>query len=328
MKKRLVTLIVAIVLIAAMAPAVLVYADESAGGAPYDSEAKNPEITKDADTFYIEDNAAKQIEADTSVDTKSFQLGTSFYTLEIPTGYVEGELSEEEIEDAMVAHMYSPDSELAFDVYQFDKIGLPDSVAKLPGELYNASDVRANRDINGIHVASGKSVEPNGDKDYDTITYFMDNGDTYVEVVFWLGDAASEEQAEEMISTLGYTEDAYEHLDLAAAGNESTYTLEDMIRSINESGYDIIGLFDQIADLVEIFINDGETETAGNIIRAVGHLVNTIIKGEDTSTANSEMVRELILSEDSLSQLSSGTVLDIYETSKDELIQRGIIVAE
>ena len=284
----------------------------------------------DYSIFYnnIKDNVAKRVTAYTSRNTKTFHLATSFYTLEIPQSYMNGELSEEDIEDSMAAHMYSPESELAFDVYQFDKIGLPDTLAKLPGELFNATDIKTDLNINGIHVACGKSVEPYEGEDCDTITYFMDNGDSYVEVVFWLGDEASEAQAEEIISTLGYTADAYENLDFATAGNDSAYSLEDIIRSINESGYDIIGLFNQIADLVEIFINDGETETVGNIIRAVGHLVNTVITGDDASPASSELVRDLILDEDSLSQMSSGTVLDIYEACRDELAQRGIVVVE
>ena len=110
--------------------------------------------------------------------------------------------------------------------------------------------------------------------------------------------------------------------------DDSVYSFEDVINNLSGSGYDIKGLFDQIADLVEIFMNDGENETVGNIIRAVGDLVNTIINGEDTSSASSELVRDLIMDEDSLSQLSSGTILDIYEASRDELIERGIIVAE
>ena len=123
-------------------------------------------------------------------------------------------------------------------------------------------------------------------------------------------------------------EEYIEHLETEPEEYEEGSSFEDIINNLSGSGYDIKGLFDRIADLVEIFMNDGETETVGNIIRAVGDLVNTIVNGDDTSSASIELVRDLILDEDSLSQLSSGTILDIYETSRDELIQRGIIEAE
>ena len=141
------------------------------------------------------------------------------------------------------------------------------------------------------------------------------------------GYEPGEEDEVRLEEVLGEDYDEYfEYLDTAEYEGGSSF--EDIIASISESGYDIQGLFDQIADLVEIFMNDGETETAGNIIRAVGNLVNTIINGEDTSSANGALVRDLILDEDSLSQLSNGTVLDIYEACQDELVQRGIVVVE
>ena len=57
MKKRIIALIAAGAMIASMAPAMSVFADESVGEAPDYSKAECwyqiPEITKDVDTFYI-----------------------------------------------------------------------------------------------------------------------------------------------------------------------------------------------------------------------------------------------------------------------------------
>ena len=281
---------------------------------------------KAVDAGYEPDEEEEEsIESET---TKTFQLGTSFYTLEIPKSYVEGELSEEDIDDSMAAHMYSPESELDFYVYHFGKIGLPDKLAELPKKLSNVIEIKTDLNVNGIRVSYGKAIEPFEDGDYNTLTYFLDNGDSYVEVLFRLGDETSEEQAKDIFSTLSFVgpEDVY--LAFAAADDSQVFSLEDIIKTINESGYDIINLFDRIAGLVEIFMNDGETETVGNIIRVVGHLVNTIINGEESSGVDSELIRDLILDEESLPQLSSGAILDIYETSRDELIRRGIIAAE
>ena len=73
--------------------------------------------------------------------TKALPLGTSAYTLEIPAGYEEGELTEEDIADDMVAYLLSPDSLLDFGVYQFAKEGYADALIsalkKLARENYS-----------------------------------------------------------------------------------------------------------------------------------------------------------------------------------------------
>ena len=55
--------------------------------------------------------------------TKEYQLGTSVYVVQIPESYTEGERTDKEITDDMVAYMHSPDTLLDFDVYQFSKEG-------------------------------------------------------------------------------------------------------------------------------------------------------------------------------------------------------------
>lgn len=106
------------------------------------------------------------------------------------------------------------------------------------------------------------------------------------------------------------------------------FSLPDAIDSINESGFDVRKIFNLIGDLVDIASNDGASTTAGNIIRAVGNLVCAIINNDDNSVidANGDLAKELILDENSLSQLSSGMILDIYDATKEELIKRGINV--
>jgi len=108
------------------------------------------------------------------------------------------------------------------------------------------------------------------------------------------------------------------------------FSLPDAISSINESGFDIRKIFDLIADMVDIASNEGGRTTAGNIIRAVGSLVSAIINNDELSVndANRELARELIMDENSLSQLSDGMVLDIYQATRDALHERGIIIQE
>ena len=299
---------------------------EDAEAVTEEAETAEAETTEAEDEAEAEDAAEAETEeaedADTSESTKTLQLGSSSYTIEIPESYEEEELSEEDIQKSMVAYVKSEEFDMDFDVYQFGKGGLPETTAELAeeeDELYDTYEIMTDLEINGIEVACCRAIETDEGKDYDTLTYYLDDGDTYVQVEFWLDGDNAEELSDMIISTLDTD---------AVDAVETAFGLEDIINSISESGYDIKGLFDQIADLVEIFMNDGETETVGNIIRAVGELINTIIKGENTGVASSELVRDLILDEDSLSQLSSGTVLDIYESSRDELVQRGIVAAE
>ena len=144
-----------------------------------------------------------------AVTTNTLQLGTSSYTLEIPESYEEGELSEEDVKNKMVVYMKSPRFKTDFDVYQYSKEGCPEDLAEhVQNEAtkYNTTDIQTDVDVNGIKVARCEAIEPYQGKDYDTITYYLDDGDTYVEVVFWLWDDASEEQAETIFSTLAFAE--------------------------------------------------------------------------------------------------------------------------
>ena len=102
------------------------------------------------------------------------------------------------------------------------------------------------------------------------------------------------------------------------------------VESADESPFNIENLFILIADIVDIASGSGESTPAGNIIRAVGSLVNAILSHDESAVknANSQLTRELILADDNLSELSNGIILDIYEASRDELIKRGVIQAE
>ena len=72
------------------------------------------------------------------------QLGSSVYTIEIPDSFEEGELTDEDMKDDMVAYLHSPNTLLDFDIYQFSKEGYPEALADFTeqeaGE-YNASEI-------------------------------------------------------------------------------------------------------------------------------------------------------------------------------------------
>ena len=58
------------------------------------------------------------------------RLGTSSLMIQVDDSFVPGEITEEDIADDQVAYLYSDERTLDFDVYQFSKEGLPDTLAE------------------------------------------------------------------------------------------------------------------------------------------------------------------------------------------------------
>ena len=139
--------------------------------------------------------------------TRSFQLGTSGYSIEIPDSFTEGELTREDIADDMVAYMLSPDTLLDFDVYQFGKEDVPEKLAdyvEYEAEEYEAFEIVTDGEINGIAAGWYLASELYAGEDYITATYILEDGDEYVEVVFWLDGEEAVDQAQAIIDTLKY----------------------------------------------------------------------------------------------------------------------------
>ena len=115
-----------------------------------------------------------------------------------------------------------------------------------------------------------------------------------------------------------------------AAEETEKFSLPQAISSIDQSNFNIENLFALIADIVDIAAGNGESTSTGNIIRAVGSLISALIIKDEAAAkdANSALMRELILADDNLAQLSTGTIWDIYELCRDELTKRGVIEAE
>lgn len=137
--------------------------------------------------------------------TKEYRLGTSVYAIQIPESYVEGERTDEDINDDMVSYMHSPDTLLDFDVYQFSKDGYPDILAEsleMEAAVYEATEIVTDGSINGIDIGWYRAVEVYDGQEYTTLTYMLEDGDDYVEIVFWLDGETAEEEAQAIINTL------------------------------------------------------------------------------------------------------------------------------
>ena len=124
--------------------------------------------------------------------------------MSIPHSYRNGEVTIEEVQANQVAYYFSPDSAMDFDIYQFSRpnpeMSLEEFTEKTAAD-FNGSEVRI-RMINGIEVGTYQSREVYDGIEYDVMSALIEDGDDYVEIVFWLDGDNAEQQAEAILNTL------------------------------------------------------------------------------------------------------------------------------
>ncbi|MBQ8111067.1 MAG: hypothetical protein IJ124_12990 [Clostridia bacterium] len=161
--------------------------------------------------FWMEDEddaeRARQImESLQYIELQEIRLGDSSFTLTLPDDYVQGSMTPEDMMDDQVAYWYSDATLLDFDVYQFSKAGLSENLADYAAEeaaaCYGVTELVTDEVINLIPVAHYRAVEEFEEGEYDTLTYIMDDGDEYVEIVFWLDGLTAEAEADYIIHNL------------------------------------------------------------------------------------------------------------------------------
>ena len=133
------------------------------------------------------------------------QLGTSRYTIEADESFVEGELTQEDIDDDMVAYYRSDNSLLDFDIYQFSKEGYPENLADFVNQEaaeYEAFAVQTDGDIWGIPFGSYNARETYDGVEYETETYVFEDDGQYIELTFWLDGNEARQEASSIIFSL------------------------------------------------------------------------------------------------------------------------------
>ena len=75
-------------------------------------------------------------------------------------------------------------------------------------------------EVNGIPAAWYRTVEVYKDTSFNTLTYIMDGGDEYVEIVFWLDGENADAEADAIIRTLSISaaEEAVGEAEAESAG--------------------------------------------------------------------------------------------------------------
>lgn len=127
------------------------------------------------------------------------KLGTSSLHVTPAKAYKAGTISAEDTDENQVGYFYSDDTPVDFDVYMWAKASGETLAAAAAEEAASYNAEVKDAEFNGIKVVYYNAVENNEGTDYNTVTYMMEDGDSIVEIVFWLdGETANDEVAQIM----------------------------------------------------------------------------------------------------------------------------------
>ena len=129
-------------------------------------------------------------------------LGTSALKITTPFVYAAGEITAKDTDENQVAYYVSEESKVDFDVYQWAKAEgeTLESVATAEAAEYNSKAVAA--EFNGVSCMYYEAVEESDGVEYKTVTYIVEDGNDFVEIVFWLDGDNAQETVNSIISTL------------------------------------------------------------------------------------------------------------------------------
>ena len=184
----------------------MAYADDENAPAAGQEVIETPQADAEAEKAdaEAEEASAAAAQAAARVDLIQLQLGSSNYSVSIPRSYRNGEVTIEEVQANQVAYYFSPDSAMDFDIYQFSRpnpeMSLEEFTKKTAAD-FNGSEVRT-RMINGIEVGTYQSRESYDGIEYDVMSALIEDGDDYVEIVFWLDGETAEQEAAAILNTL------------------------------------------------------------------------------------------------------------------------------
>ena len=161
-----------------------------------DGETAAEEVSAMLNTIAVADSGALTKEGTEIV------LGTSALKITTPFVYVAGEITAEDTNENQVAYYASEESKVDFDVYQWTKAEgeTLESAAAEEAAEYEAEAVAA--EFNGVPCMYYEAVEESDGVEYKTVTYIAEDGNDFVEIVFWLDGDNAQETVNSIIETL------------------------------------------------------------------------------------------------------------------------------
>ena len=133
-------------------------------------------------------------------NTKPTQLGTSDFSIVLPSGYAS---TEDDFDEDQVAYFYKDDNSIDFDVYQWEKgdeFTLESEANYFAAEYGATAEAVTVNGIKGYNYVSSEEYEGNT---YTVVNYMFEDDTYIVEICFWtVGDDAEYKAVDEIINTL------------------------------------------------------------------------------------------------------------------------------
>ena len=133
-------------------------------------------------------------------NAKPTQLGTSDFSIVLPTGY---SAAKDDMDEDQVAYFYKDDNSIDFDVYQWEK---GDEYTLESEANYFAAEYGTTAEavtVNGIKGYKYVSTEEYEGKTYTVVNYMFEDDTNIVEICFWTVNTDAEYKAvDEIINTL------------------------------------------------------------------------------------------------------------------------------
>ena len=133
-------------------------------------------------------------------NAKPTQLGTSDFSIVLPTGYAE---AKDDMDEDQVAYFYKDDNSIDFDVYQWEKgdeYTLESEANYFAAEYGAVAEAVTVNGINGMKYVSAEDYEGNT---YTVVNYMFEDDTNIVEICFWTVNTDAEYKAvDEIINTL------------------------------------------------------------------------------------------------------------------------------
>ena len=272
-------------------------------------ESNAPEITE---TETEEEKSGEQpAEASENMDdmqlfeeTAEITLGTSGYVITVPSDYYEGDVTEIDRRDDMIAYYKSDAHLMDFDVYQFATEGKSlEEYTKEESLQYGADDYTFEK-INDTALTLYYSQEDYEGISYRVVNYIFEAGD-FIELSFWLDGDDAEILVEGIINSLARAGDGAP--DTKASATNATDT-----KAADGSPFD----YDKYMDLIpDEYLSEENKQMIESI---VDEAVKSAYAAYDGQFDSPEFIGEVTVVKKNGSSENGGKLYDLYDVKSED----------